>query len=311
MSAVLTGILQAIVLLLIAPLFIGVVRTVKARLEGRVGAGVLQPWRDLRKQLRRPPVRVESGGMLLYAAPVVGVATSLALCVLLPLVSRLTIIPADLFVVVSVMLLSAIAPALVGLAGGTAFGGMGASRHLTILALVEPTLLLAVYALSIPTGSSNLSAILGARIDRPALIVSPVGLLALAALVIAVIAEGARLPVDNPSTHLELTMIHEAMTIESSGRDLVWLELGSQLKLTALVALVGNLVLPWGVAAGAGPGLALGVVALAAKTLLLGGVLAVAEVGLAKIRLFRVPELLAGSVVLAFLAVAVSAVVPA
>lgn len=312
LAVVVTAIVQLVVMMVLAPLFVGVVRTVHARLEGRLGGGVAQPWRDLRKQLRRGPVRVDVGGRLLWLAPMISTATGLALCVLLPLVSRRTVVPADLFVVVSLLLVAAIAPALVGLAGATAFGGMGSGRHLIVLALVEPTLLLAIYALSIPTGSSDLSLILAARLARPSLIVSPVGLLALAALIIAIVAEGSRMPVDNPATHLELTMIHEAMLIESSGRDLAWLELGGQLKLVALVALVGNLATPWGVA-GHGPlaaALLVGVVAVVVKTLALGVVLAVVEVALAKVRLFRVPELLAGSVVLAFLAIAVSAVLP-
>jgi formate hydrogenlyase subunit 4 len=146
-----------------------------------------------------------------------------------------------------------------------------------------------------------------ARIESPAIVASPVSLLAVVALAIAVIAETGRLPVDNPSTHLELTMVHEAMVLESSGRDLAWLELGSWLRLAALLGLVGNLLLPWGVATEVGWwSLLLGVVALLVKLLLLGAVLGAGEVFLAKLRLFRVPELLAGSFVLAFLAVTVS-----
>lgn len=309
-TTILAAIVQLLTLVALAPLLIGVVRTVKATVEGRSGGGVLQPWRDLVKLLRRNPLRSPTGGRLTSVAPMIGVATGLTLCLILPLTSRSTLIPADLFVVVSVMAVGAIVPALVGLAGGTAFGGMGASRHLTVLALVEPTLLLAIYALATPAGSSDLSAILTLRLSHPAVIVSPVGLLALAALMIAVVAEGARLPVDNPSTHLELTMIHEAMVLESSGRDLAWLDLAASLKLAALLGLVANLAVPWGVAAAAGPSLALGVVALVVKVLTLGTVLAVVEVTMAKLRLFRVPELLAGSMVLAFLAVAMSAVVP-
>ncbi|MGV9712164.1 respiratory chain complex I subunit 1 family protein [Gordonia sp. NPDC003424] len=310
-DAVVVAIVQALTVVALAPLLLGVIRTVKATLEGRRGGGVWQPWRDLAKMFRRAPQRIPTGGQLLWLGPVIGAAAALTLCLLIPLTSRATIVPGDLFVVVSVMAVGAIVPALVGLAGGTAFGGMGASRHLTVLALVEPTLLLAIYAISTPARSSDLSEILDVRLEHPAVIVSPVGLLALAALVIAVIAEGSRLPVDNPSTHLELTMIHEAMVLESSGRDLAWLDLAASLKLVALLGLLANLALPWGVATAAGPALIVGVVSLVVKVLVLGALLAVAEVGMAKLRLFRVPELLAGSMVLAFLAVAMSAVVPA
>ncbi len=197
--------------------------------------------------------------------------------------------------------------ALVGLDAGTAFGGMGSSRHMTIAALVEPTVLVAVYALSIPVGSSALSRIVQARLDDPASVVSPVSMLALVALGLAVIAETGRLPVDNPATHLELTMVHEAMVLESSGRDLSWLELGSWLRLGALLGLVGVLLLPWGVASEVTlAAVAVGLASLAAKLALLGVLLAAGEVFLAKVRLFRVPELLAGSFVLAFLAVTAS-----
>lgn len=310
-GTVLSGLLQAVVFVGLAPVLIGVIRQVRARLEGRVGAGVLQPWRDLRKLFRKQPVRAR-GSLFLPAAPLVLMVSSLVLAVLLPLVSTVAgaHVPGDAFVVVSVILVGAVALALVGLDAGTAFGGMGSSRQMTVLALVEPTLLLSIYALSLPTGSSNLALIVRARLAAPSIIVSPVGLLAMGALVIAVIAETGRLPVDNPSTHLELTMMHEAMLLETSGRDLGLLELGSWVKLAVLLGLVGSLLAPWGIASGTDPaGLLLGVISAVVKVLVLGALLGAGEVFLAKVRLFRVPELLAGSFVLAFLAVAVSALV--
>lgn len=309
--SIVAGPLQVALFAALAPVLVGVTRQVRAKLEGRVGPGVWQPWRDVRKLLRKRPVRARDSSWWLRIGPVVLVVSSLVLAAILPLVTIETgPVPGDLFVVVSVLLIGAVAIALVGLDGGTAFGGMGSSRHMTVVALVEPTLLLAIYALSIPTGSSDISVIVEARLETPAIIVSPVGLLALAALVIAVLAETGRLPVDNPSTHLELTMMHEAMLLESSARDLGWLEFGSWLKLAVLLGLIGNLLAPWGVATASDP-LALIVALFAAtgKVLLLGALLSVVEVGLAKVRLFRVPELLAGSFVLAFLAVAVSAMV--
>jgi formate hydrogenlyase subunit 4 len=216
-------------------------------------------------------------------------------------------IPGDLFVVVSLLLIGTVALALLGLDAGTAFGGMGSSRHMMIAALVEPTVLMSVYALSIPVGSSTLSRIVLARGADVTRVVTPAGLLAVVALVVVVLAETGRLPVDNPSTHLELTMIHEGMILESAGRDLAWLELGSWLRLTALLGLVVNLALPWGLADSAQPlALLIAVAALGVKLLVAGGLIAAAEVFMAKVRLFRVPELLAGSFVLAFLAVTAS-----
>ena len=300
---------QVTAMVMLSPLLVGVMRQVRARMEGRVGAGVLQPWRDLRKLFAKEPLRAEGTSWVMSVGPVVLVASSVLVCALVPLVGTVTfpLVPDDLFVMVSVLLLGTVALALIGLDSGTAFGGMGSSRHMTIAALVEPTVLVSVYALSIPVGSSSLSLIVHARQVNPASVASPVSLLALVALFIAVIAETGRMPVDNPSTHLELTMIHEAMVLESSGRDLAWLELGSWMRLGVLLGLVGSLLLPWGIASEVTPlALLLGVLVLIVKLVVLGAALAAGEVFLAKLRLFRVPELLAGSFVLAFLAVTAS-----
>jgi formate hydrogenlyase subunit 4 len=308
-SAATVAVVQLCVLTACAPLLVGVTRQARARLEGRAGPGALQPWRDLRKLLAKDPVRAAGGSSVSVAAPVVLAASSLLVVALLPLVGALSVplVPGDLFVVVSVLLVGTVSVALLGLDSGTAFGGMGSSRAMTIAALVEPTVLVAVYALSIPVGSSTLALIVRARMDSPSLIAAPVSLLAVIALVIVVLAETGRLPVDNPTTHLELTMVHEAMLLESSARDLAWLELGSWLRLAALLGLIANLLLPWGVATNASPlALAIGVAALALKLTALGGILGAGEVFMAKLRLFRVPELLAGSFVLAFLAVTAS-----
>ena len=308
-QAVVIAVVQLALVIFVAPLLVGVIRQVRARLEGRVGAGVWQPWRDVRKLLGKNPVHADGSSWILTLGPLVLVVSSLLLCVLLPLVGALNapMIPSDLFVIVSVMLLGVVALALVGLDAGTAFGGMGSSRHMTVAALVEPTVLLAIYALSIPAGTSTLSVIVGARLRDPAIIISPVSVLAMVALAIAIMAETGRLPVDNPSTHLELTMMHEAMVLEASGRDLAWLEVGSWLKLAALLGLLGNLVAPWGIVTEMTVwSVLLGIVAVTAKILVLGVMLSVGEVFLAKVRLFRVPELLAGSFTLALLAVTAS-----
>lgn len=300
---------QAAVLVLLSPLLIGLMRQVRARLEGRAGAGILQPWRDLRKLLAKEPLTADGVSWISAVGPLVLVTSSLLLCALTPVLGTATLerVPNDLFVVVSALLVGGVAIALVGLDAGTAFGGMGSSRHMTIAALVEPTVLVSVYALSIPVGSSVLSDIVEARLDHPATIWSPASLLALVALTIAVVAETARLPVDNPSTHLELTMVHEAMVLESSGRDLAWLELGSWLRLGALLGLQSTLLVPWGVATDVtAVGLLVAVGALVLKLAAVGAALATVEVFLAKVRLFRVPELLAGSFLLAFLAVTAS-----
>ncbi len=308
-DSVVVIVIQLVLAVAVTPVLIGVMRTTRARLEGRVGGGIGQPWRDLRKLLAKEPTRAPGSTPVLTVAPILLMTSSLLLCALIPLASTLALasIPGDLFVVVSVLLLGTVALALLGLESGTAFGGMGSSRHMVIAALVEPTVLLSIYALSVPAGTSALAAIVQTRRAEPASLLNPVSLLAIVALVVVVIAETGRLPVDNPSTHLELTMIHEAMILESGGRDLGWLELGSWLRLTALLGLVANLALPWGIGQDASPlTLGVGIVAITVKVLVLGSVLAAAEVFIAKLRLFRVPELLAGSFVLAFLSVSAS-----
>lgn len=300
---------QVTVTVALAPVVAGITRQARARAEGRAGAGVLQPWRDLRKLLAKRPIHAAGTSWVTRTAPFLLLASSLLIAALVPLVAAipLALVPDDLFVVVSVLLIGTVALALLGLDSGSAFGGMGSSRHMMISALVEPTLLMAVYALSIPVGSSTLSAIVANRRDDPTAIASPSGVLAVIAIVAVILAETGRLPVDNPSTHLELTMVHEAMVLETSARDLALVELGSWLRLTVLLGLVGNLVVPWAVAAEASvAAVALGVLAMAVKVGLLAAVLGTAEVGLGKLRLFRVPELLAGSFMIAFLAVAAS-----
>ena len=314
LSSVASVLFQLVVTIAIAPVVVGITRQARARLEGRAGGGLLQPWRDLRKWLLKQPVQAEGTSLLQVAAPVVLLSTSLMVCAQIPLVRSVALpgLPGDLFVVVSVLLVGTIALAVLGLDSGTAFGGMGSSRHMMIAALVEPTVLVAVFAVSIPAGSSALSSIMNHRLAAPSSIVSPASLMAVVALAIAVLAETGRLPIDNPATHLELTMVHEAMLLESSGRDLAWAELGSWLRLSALLGLVANLLVPWGLATTASVGaLLVGALALVVKLCLAAAALGAGEVFVAKVRLFRVPELLAGSFVLAFLAVTTSYLVAA
>jgi formate hydrogenlyase subunit 4 len=299
---------QLVVVAAGGPLLVGVLRQVRARLEGRAGAGVLQPWRDLRKLLRRQPATPTGTGWAFRLAPLLLMGASLVLAAVVPLVT--TALPldpaADLFAVVGLLALGTVTLALAALDTGTAFGGMGASRAITVLALVEPTILVAVFALSARVGSTNLAAIVTATLHDPQRVASPASLLAAAALTLVVVAETGRLPVDNPATHLELTMIHEAMVLEYAGTDLALVEWASAMRLTVLLGLLASLFAPWGIAGATLAGLPLALLAFAVKVTVLGGGLGAIEVFIAKLRLFRVPELLAGSFVLALLAVASS-----
>jgi formate hydrogenlyase subunit 4 len=300
--------LQVVVVVVVSPLLVGLMRQVKARLEGRAGAGIAQPWRDLRKLARRQPTTPEGTGWAFRLAPLLLVATSLVVAAVVPLLTTMSPLDpaADLFAVVGLLALGTVILALAALDTGTAFGGMGASRAVTILALVEPTILVAVFALSTRVGSTNLAAIVTATMQEPLAVVSPASLLAAAALLVVIVAETGRIPVDNPATHLELTMIHEAMVLEYAGADLALIELAASMRLTVLLGLLSSLFLPWGIAGAAVTGLPAAIAAFVIKVTALGAALAAVEVFLAKLRLFRVPELLAGSFVLALLAVATS-----
>jgi formate hydrogenlyase subunit 4 len=307
-AAYVAAAVQVLVVAAGAPLLVGLLRLVRARLEGRAGAGAAQPWRDLRKLLRRQPATPTGTGWAFRLAPLLLMGTSLVLAAVVPMVTTASPLDgaADLFAVIGLLALGTVVLALAALDTGTAFGGMGASRAITILALVEPTILVAVFALSARVGSTNLAAIVTAAQHEPLRVASPASLLAAAALAVVVIAEAGRLPVDNPATHLELTMIHEAMVLEYAGTDLGLIEWASSIRLTVLLGLFGSLFLPWGIAAAGLAALPLAVLLFAVKTAVLGAALAAAEVFIAKLRLFRVPELLAGSFVLAVLAVASS-----
>jgi formate hydrogenlyase subunit 4 len=299
---------QAVLLAVFAPLVVGATRSVRARLEGRAGRRIGQPWRDIRKLLRKQPTSPTDSGIFFIAAPSVLLATSLIIAATAPFLTTTGVAgSADLIVVVGLLLLGTVALALAGLDTGTAFGGMGSSREMIIAALVEPTLLLSVFALSARVGSTNLGAIVAAGASHPDRVFTPASLLAFAALAIATLAETARIPVDNPSTHLELTMVHEAMILEYSGRDLALVEWGSAMRLTILLGLIANLFVPWGIATATNAvQVALGAGIFVIKVLALAGILGAGEVFAAKLRLFRVPELLAGSFALGLLAVLAS-----
>jgi formate hydrogenlyase subunit 4 len=292
-----------------APLLAGLMRQVRARLEGRAGPPLAQPWRDIRKLMAKERIVPATASWVFSLAPLVLVATAVLVAAIVPLLTtRSALDPVgDLFAVVYLLLLGTVFLALAGLDPGTAFGGMGSSREMTVAALAEPTILLAIFALSVRSGSSNLAAIVTATLERPSVVASPESLLACAALAAVTLAETGRLPVDNPSTHLELTMIHEAMTLEYAGPDLALVELAAHVRLTLFLTLLANLFVPWGIATSTQPLALVGAAAAAGiKIACLGAAVAAFEVFVAKLRLFRVPELLAASFILAFLAVTAS-----
>jgi formate hydrogenlyase subunit 4 len=300
---------QALLVVAVAPVLVGVMRRVRARLEGRVGPGLTQPWRDVRKLLAKQRIVPGNASWVFAVAPLMLMGTAAVVAGVVPFLTTRSAFDqaGDLFAVVYLLLLGTVFLALAGLDPGTAFGGMGASRAMTVAAVAEPTILVAVFALSVGAGSANLGAIVTATLADPQRVASPQSVLAFGALAVVTLAETGRLPVDNPSTHLELTMIHEAMVLEYAGPDLALVELAAHTRLVIFLTLLANLFVPWGIATTTAP---LDLLAAAAATLakitVLGGAVAAFEVFVAKLRLFRVPELLTASFVLAFLAVTAS-----
>jgi formate hydrogenlyase subunit 4 len=297
---------QATLAVALAPGLVGLVRWMKARLQNRRGAPVWQPYRTLAKLFQKEVVVSSNASWLFRATPFVVFTTSVAVTFLVPILAVPLPFDAvgDLIVVVYLLLLGTFFLSLAGLDPGSAFGGMGASREMTVAALAEPTVAVAIFALALGTGSTNLGQIAARTMGDPGAAVSPGHLLAFGALFIVTLAETGRLPVDNPATHLELTMIHEAMILEYSGRYLALIEWAAGLKLLIFFALLGNLFVPWGVATTLTAWtLALAVVSLLAKLVVLAAAVAALETRIAKLRLFRVPELLSASFVLALLGV--------
>ena len=305
-DAVVGGLAQVLVVALGAPLVVGLTRTLKARLVGRRGPGAWQPYRDLAKLLGKTPVVSPTTSWIFLFTPYLLAATMLVAALVVPVVmSRPALgFAGNAILLMALFLLGTFFLALAGLDAGSAFGGMGSSREVAVAALAEPTVIVAIFALALRADTIDLGAVVERLGREPSLAINPAHVLAFAAFFIVMLAETGRLPVDNPATHLELTMIHEAMVLEYSGRYLALVEWASAMKLFLFMTLLANLFVPWGVPASAAPvALALGAGALALKLGVLCAALALIETTVAKLRLFRVPELLAGSFALALLSV--------
>ncbi|TDH59911.1 formate hydrogenlyase [Dankookia rubra] len=290
-----------------APLVVGVTRWLKARMMGRRGASPLQPARDLDKLLRKTPVLAENASLVSEAAPYAGFAACLVAIALVPSFARgMAFAPlSDLILLAGLLAFARMALALAGMDVGTAFGGLGAAREMSFAVFAEPALLLCVLTFAILAGTTNLDLIATTIRDGALGLRVSLALAAMAMLAVAV-AENARIPVDNPATHLELTMVHEAMLLESSGRHLALWEYQSALRLTLWLSLLVAVFLPFGAAPEASGPLAwaAGLVAWLAKmgAMCLG--LAGFESAIAKMRVFRVPEFLGAALLLALLAAA-------
>ena len=295
---------QMALVLLLAPLLTGFVRTAKARLLRRRGPSPIQPYRDLRRLFGKEAIVADSASWLFRAAPYLIFAATWVAAALVPSFATGLIFSwsGDLIVITALLGLARFAQALAGLDVGTSFGGIGTSRDVMIAAMAEPALIMVVFIIALVAGSTQLSAI------AETMLAGGIGLrvslaMALVALVIVALAECARIPVDNPATHLELTMVHEAMVLEYSARHLAMIDLAAAIKLLLYASLLSCLFVPIGLAPGGSGILALlaGLAAYLVKIAALGAMLAVFEISIAKMRVFRVPGFLGAALMLGLL----------
>jgi formate hydrogenlyase subunit 4 len=301
------AVLQAAGLLAVAPLLRGGIKKMKARMQTRKGPPLLQGYYDLAKLLRKETVRSETASWVYVMGPRLYFAAAVAATTLVPVLIAAAPLEGagGILGLVGILALGRFALAAAALDTGSPFGGMGSSREMTIAALAEPALMLGLFTAALAAGSLDLGAVVRSELV-PGVLFRPSDILALSGLFLVLIAETGRIPVDNPATHLELTMIHEAMVLEYAGPDLALVEWASALKELLYVTLLVDLFVPFGIATtvGAAP-LALSAAAWAAKVFVFAVAVTLVETTNAKLRLFRVPELVAVSLGLGFIGLAI------
>jgi formate hydrogenlyase subunit 4 len=296
-----------------APFLAATIRITKARLQGRRGPGLLQPYRDLAKWWGKLPVESNASGPVARYAPAFVLGAIVTAALLVPGAAARAPLAGwgDLLVVVGLFATARFAIALAALDSGSAFGGMGSSRDVAISALAEPGLVLALAGAAVAAGSTDLGTISAFGIIHGVGLLGPAHLLAAAAFGIVIIAETGHYPVDNPDTHLELTMVHEGMLLEASGRSLATLVFASELKLVVLAALFSAAFFPFGAATEMAPGpIALGLVVGLAKMLVIGQGLALIDATIAKARIMAMPDFLGLASLLALTGLGIRVLMP-
>jgi len=295
---------QVALLLFLAPLFAGWVKMLKCWFQGRTSPSLLQPYRDLSKLFSKDVVLAENASWIFRFTPYLVFGVSVMAGSIIPTLS--TDLPlsatADVIVLVALFAIARFFTALAGMDIGTAFGGMGSSREMTIASLAEPAMLMAVFAVSLVGKSTSLSQMTAVISQGGHAMLRPSLVFALLSFILIALAETGRVPVDNPDTHLELTMIHEAMILEYSGRHLALIEWAGMMKLYLFVVLGIASFFPWGIALN--DDLLVVFTALAVLVLKLGFVgvgLVLIETGLAKMRIFRITEFLGSAFLFATL----------
>lgn len=303
-------VIQLLLLISVAPLLRGIIGCVKARIQNRRGASIFRPYADLWKLFRKEDLFPPTASFLFRLCPVILFAATLAAAAFVPVLHASSLLgnTGDFILLVYLLALARFFLVLGAMDGGSSFGGMGASREALVSTLAEAPLLLGLVAIAIVAHSASIASIVRWTIAREPFEFSPVHAFAFVALAMVTIAETGRVPVDNPTTHLELTMIHEAMVLEYSGPSLALIEWASAIKLTLMFTLLIALFAPWGIAASLSLlGIVLAVAAFVLKMAILTVSLAALESGVAKLRMYLVPEYLGVACALSFLAVVFTA----
>ena len=296
--------LQMGLVIALAPLLTGLVRKAKSRLLRRRGAPPWQPYRDLYRLARKEAVVADSASWLFRFVPYLVFAATWVAAALIPTFATGLLFSwsADLIAIVALLGAARFFLALAGLDVGTSFGGLGASREAMFATLAEPAMIVIVFSLALIAGSTQLSTVAAFMASSAVGLRVTLGMAAIALIIVA-LAENGRIPVDNPATHLELTMVHEAMVLEYSGRHLALIELASMLKLLLYISLIACVFTPWGLAIANASVAArlIGAGLYVVKLAVAGVALAVFETSIAKMRVFRVPDFLGAALMLGFL----------
>ena len=293
-TEILIGVVQGLAIILLSPLITGIMQKTKARTQKRIGATILQPYYDIIKQIKKDEVVSDQSSWIFKVCPWINFVALGTAAFFIPLF--LTYSPfglaGDLLLVVGLFALARFFTMLAGLDVASSFGGLGSSREMMFSALLEPALFLTIFIVALTYGGTNLSTIIAA-VAGATLLPHPQLIFAAIAMFIIVLGETGRLPFDNPATHLELTMVHEAMVLEYSGKSLALIEWSQAIKLMILLALVVNIFAPWGISSSITVAtLGIGFISLVAKISLLAVIIAYLESTIAKWRLFRIPDLI-------------------
>ncbi|MBP9832559.1 MAG: putative formate hydrogenlyase, membrane subunit [Parcubacteria group bacterium Greene0714_7] len=304
---------QALVVLLSAPLVVGMVRTLKARFQNRQGPSIFLPYVSMLSLLRKEMTITKHSSWVFRMVPFVVLGSAFFLALVVPSLF-FGIVPSSLdniFLFGAVVALGSVFLVLGGMDTGSTFGNMGSSREMTLATLVEPALYVSLATLALATGAWGMGGIVGHFTSLPWLVAVPPAIVTLIGLLFVLLAENARYPVDNPATHLELTMVHEAMILEYSGTYLAMLEYASAIKLTALLAVCMGILIPFGISAPPVTFFGLGIALIAFFGKLALGAFAIAfiESVIVKMRFYRMQEYMMLAFFIALLGLAVELIV--